>query len=279
MSRGVRDAQLAHNDVVTGQDRIEWYGDDIPRPAAFRPDVRTTVREELSMFQVAGALISHRRRRTVVDPERIPVLLVPGFLSGDFALTALSDELRRRGHWTSGSHIAPNAGCTLEMADAVEARLLHAVARTGHKVALVGWSRGGTLGKLVAMRRPELVAGLITLATPNLDPLAVNATLAFQIQVLTLLQSLGVPGVMGTDCIAGDCARQVRDLLRGDFPAQVPYLSVYSTSDGVIDWRACLDPEAEQIEVGATHMAMGADPTVVSLVADRLGARATALPR
>lgn len=261
------------------QERVEWYGEAIPRPAAFRPDVRTTVREELSMFQVAGSLIAHRGRRSTVDPDRIPVLLVPGFLSGDFALTALSDGLRERGHWTSGSHIAPNAGCTLAMADAVEQRLLHVAQRTGHKVAVVGWSRGGTLGKLVAMRRPELVAELITLATPNLDPLAVNATLAFQIQVLTLLQSLGLPGVMGVDCIAGDCARQVRDQLRGDFPAGVRYLAAYTLTDGVIDWRACLDPEAEQVEVDATHMAMGADPAVVRLVTERLSGPAVAIPR
>lgn len=270
---------MTHNDEVSSPSRVDWYGDEIPRPPAFRPDVRTTVREELSMFQVAGSLIAHRRTRTAVDPERVPVLLIPGFLSGDFALTALSDELRRRGHWTTGSRIAPNAGCTMEMAAAVEQRLLHAVQRTGHKVAIVGWSRGGTLGKLVAMRRPELVTDLITLATPNLDPLAVNATLAFQLQVLTVLQSLGVPGVMGVDCIAGDCAREVRDQLRSDFPTEVRHLAMYSTSDGVIDWRACLDPEAEQLEVDATHMAMGSDPTVVRLVAERLSEPATAVPR
>ena len=56
-------------------------------------------------------------------------------------------------------------------------------AATGRKVAVVGWSRGGTLGKIATVRRPDLVSALITLGTPNTDPLAVNATLALQLQL------------------------------------------------------------------------------------------------
>jgi hypothetical protein len=41
-------------------------------------------------------------------------------------------------------------------------------------------------------------------------------------------------------------------------------------NDGVIDWRACLDPSAQHLEVQATHMSMGADPEVIDLVADLL---------
>jgi pimeloyl-ACP methyl ester carboxylesterase len=264
--------------LVTSPVPQEWYDDAIARPTGFHPALRTTLREELSVLSVGRRLITHRRPEAQVDPERIPTLLIPGFLSGDFALLSLTDELRSRGHWACGARISPNTGCTQEMADAVEARLVSIAERTGHQVAIVGWSRGGTLGKLIAMRRPDLVASLITLATPNLDPLAVNATLAFQLQVLTVLQSIGVPGVMGADCITGECARQVRDQLRADFPRTVPYLSVYSTTDGVIDWRACLDPEAEQREVDATHMAIGADPAVISLVVERLSGTATAIP-
>ena len=41
-------------------------------------------------------------------------------------------------------------------------------------------------------------------------------------------------------------------------------------SDGVVDWRACLDPAAEKLEVDATHMGMGADPAVIDMVVERL---------
>jgi pimeloyl-ACP methyl ester carboxylesterase len=246
-------------------------------PTGFRPPVLTAVRENLSVLRVAGRLLPRRPTPTTVDPAMVPALLVPGFLSGDFALAPMSDELRRRGHWTTKSGVAPNIGCTRDLADALEARLELAVERTGHKVAIVGWSRGGTLAKIVTVRRPELVAGLVTLGTPNTDPLAVNVTLAAQLQILVRLSAWGFPGVLGEDCLSGDCARQVRSWLDADFPTGIPYTSLFSLDDGVIDWRACLDPAAEHVEISATHMSMGAEPEVIDVVATLL-ARITPTP-
>ena len=147
-----------------------------------------------------------------------------------------------------------------------------AAERTGRRVAIVGWSRGGTLAKIATVRRPDLVASLITLGTPNTDPLAVNATLAAQLQVITRLSALGVPGLLGDDCLSGECAHEVREWLDEDVPPEIPYTSVFSMDDGVIDWRACLDPGADPVEVHATHMSMGADPEVIAVVAELLGA-------
>ena len=49
--------------------------------------------------------------------------------------------------------------------------------------------------------------------------------------------------------------RQVRDELLEDFPSEVPYLSVFSMSDGVVDdCSARFHPAAEKLEVDATHM-------------------------
>jgi pimeloyl-ACP methyl ester carboxylesterase len=236
----------------------------------FRPPVAVTVRENMSAIRSIPRLLPRLIGRTEVDHGRVPVLLVPGFMSGDFALTALNDALRDAGHWTSRSGIAPNIGCTLEMAQVVEARIERIAERTGRRVAIVGWSRGGTLGRIVAVRRPELVESLITLGTPNTDPLAVNETLATQLQLLTRLASIGLPGVLSDDCLRGSCAGQVRDLLDRDVSRHIRYVSMFSVDDGVIDWRACLDPGAEHVEVRATHMAMGAEPSVIGQVVDVL---------
>ncbi|HET7901775.1 MAG TPA: hypothetical protein VFL59_11360 [Candidatus Nanopelagicales bacterium] len=249
---------------------LEELGDLLMHPAGFHPPVITAVRENLSVLKVAGRLLPHQRTSTEPDPAKVPVLLVPGFFSGDFALAPMAEALRAQGHWTSRSGIAPNIGCTRVLADAVERRLEEAAERTGRKVALVGWSRGGTLGKIATVRRPDLVAALITLGTPNTDPLAVNATLALQLQLITRLSSIGVPGLLGEDCLSGDCAHEMRDLLSADVPDGIAYTSVFSMDDGVVDWRACLDPQAVPIEVSATHMAMGAEPEVIDVVVDLL---------
>jgi pimeloyl-ACP methyl ester carboxylesterase len=246
---------------------LEEIGDFLAHPTGFRPPVITAVRENLSVLKVAGRLLPHQREATVPDPARVPVLLVPGFMSGDFALAPMAEELRHHGHWTARSGIAPNVGCTRELADAVERRLEQTAERTGRRVAVVGWSRGGTLGKIVTVRRPDLVASLVTLGTPNTDPLAVNATLAAQLSLITRLSAFGVPGLLGDDCLAGECAREVRGWLDADVPEGIPYTSVLSLDDGVVDWRACLDPQADTIEVSATHMSMGADPEVIEIVA------------
>lgn len=267
-----RGRTVPHTDeVVSGPVRsLEELSDLILRPAAFHPPALTAVRENLSVLRVAGRLLPHPRPETAPDPGRVPTLLVPGFFSGDFALTPLSEALRDAGHYTARSGIAPNIGCTRELADAVERRLEQVAERTGHRVALVGWSRGGTLAKIAAVRRPDLVAGLVTLGTPNTDPLAVNATLAAQLALITRLAGLGVPGLLGEDCLSGDCAREMKALLERDVDPAIPYTSVFSLDDGVIDWRACLDPQAAHVEVSATHMAMGADPEVIALVVELL---------
>jgi len=272
---------VPHTVVMSGPvgRSLEELGDFLMHPTGFHPPVITAVRENLSVFKVAGRLLPHQRAETTVDPDRVPVLLVPGFMSGDFALAPMAEELRMRGHWTARSGIAPNVGCTRELADAVERRLEATAERTGRRVAVVGWSRGGTLGKVVTVRRPDLVASLTTLGTPNTDPLAVNATLAAQLQLLTRLSALGVPGLLGDDCLSGDCAREIKALLEQDVPDGIPYTALFSLDDGVIDWRACLDPQADTIEVSATHMSMGADPEVIDLVADLLaGLGAERLP-
>ncbi len=251
---------------------LEEIGDLIKHPTTFRPPVLTAVRENLSVFTVAGRILQHKPIETEVDTARVPVLLVPGFAATDIALAPMADALRLCGHWTSRSGIGPNVGCTREMADALERRLEQVAERTGQQVAIVGWSRGGTLGKLVAVRRPDLVESLVTLGTPNTHPLAVSETLAAQINLLARLRSLGVPGLLSEDCLTGECAREVKAVLDGDFPEDVAYTSVFSLNDGVIDWRACLDPSAVHVEVQSTHMSMGADPDVIDLVVELLGA-------
>jgi hypothetical protein len=53
-------------------------------------------------------------------------------------------------------------------------------------------------------------------------------------------------------------------------PKGVGYLSVYSKSDGIVRWRACLDPEAEHLEIKASHVGMAVHPRAFRAVAAAL---------
>ena len=53
-------------------------------------------------------------------------------------------------------------------------------------------------------------------------------------------------------------------------PAGVSFTAVYSRRDGIVDWRACVDPEAHAVEVTSSHVGMAFDPRVMDVVTDAL---------
>jgi triacylglycerol lipase len=208
-----------------------------------------------------------------LDPRTttgVPVLLIPGFMAGDRSLAPMRRYLRRRGHPTFPSGITVNAGCSDELLDRLEKRLRVSAARAGRPVAIVGQSRGGSLGKLLTLRCPELVAGLVTLGSPVLDQLAAAPLIRGHVELLAVLNRLGYRGVLSGDCLRGDCATRNSELLREPLPSHIPYTAVYSREDGIVDWHACLDPAAEQVEVQCGHIVMAIDADVRHIVADRI---------
>jgi predicted sugar kinase len=59
--------------------------------------------------------------------------------------------------------------------------------------------------------------------------------------------------------------------MTGPFPDEVGYVAVYSRSDGIVDWRYCLDPAAgERVEINASHCGMGVNAQAFLAVANAL---------
>ena len=59
-------------------------------------------------------------------------------------------------------------------------------------------------------------------------------------------------------------------------PPPVPTTSIFSRTDGICAWQACLNKEGrqiEKIEVNGSHCGLGHHPAVVYAVADRLSQR------
>ena len=201
---------------------------------------------------------------------REPVVLVPGFLAGDLSLRLMAKALRRRGHRTYRSLIHANVGCTVAATAQLESRLEAIALRRGARVQVVGHSLGGMLARGLAVRRPDLVAGIVTMGSPMLAPAAHHAGLTRSVDVLVRLSRAGVPGLMSVDCVAGDCARESFAESREPLPDGVSFTTIYSRRDGLVDWRACVDPLAVPVEVTASHLGMAVDPRVVEHVAAAL---------
>lgn len=202
-----------------------------------------------------------------------PVLLVPGFMAGDYTLVGMAKMLRGAGYRTYRSHIFMNMGCTREAADRLERRIEAIATRRGRKVSIVGHSLGGMLARGLAARRPDLIGGIVAMGSPVMAPGAVHDILARDAELLTRLTRAGFGGLMSEDCIAGACARASFDETQAPLDPGVGFTAIYSQRDGIVDWRACLDPAANPVEVRASHVGMALDPLVFDVVRDALDAQ------
>ena len=199
-----------------------------------------------------------------------PVLLVPGFLAGDGTLGTMAKWLRDNGYWTRRAGIRSNIDCSEKACDLIEERLEALAGRTGRRVAIIGQSRGGVLARAVAVRRPDLVSGIVTLGSPQKNPTAVHPLVRAQVYAVGVLGTLGARGLFRRSCLWGDCCKSFWEELAAPLPKGVGYVSIYSRSDGVVDWRACLDEGAQHVEVSASHCGMAVSVGTYQAVAEAL---------
>ena len=199
-------------------------------------------------------------------PAHDPVLLVPGFMAFDGTLKGMSVFLRHQGFRTYRSQIVLNVGCTREAADKLERRLEAIATKCDRKVTIVGHSLGGMLARGLASRRPDLIEGIVSMGSPVLAPGAIHKVLAWDAQMLSKLTRAGFRGMMSADCFGGECARLSFQESQEPLHPDVAFTAIYSQRDGIVDWRACLDPAARQVEVRTSHCGMAVDPIVMDHV-------------
>jgi pimeloyl-ACP methyl ester carboxylesterase len=194
----------------------------------------------------------------------------------------------------------------------LEARLERAVDGSGRKAAIVGWSRGGLFARALAVRHPELVAGIVTLGSPLVNPLRyVHPLLHLSLEATSTLGDRGVRRLLSHKCAdewvldgatdaeltplsrallgrtrrllaSGEgerCCERFWQDVRAPFPQDVTFASFYSQTDGIVDWHACLDPAARQVRVDASHCGLGVSKRVYPKLAEELARIAAGEPR
>jgi triacylglycerol lipase len=237
------------------------------------PHIPPLWRESRFAFELAEL-----RRSPVFRGHGVPdgagraVMLIPGFLAGDGSLATMTHWLRQNGYHTRRAGIRANVGCSEEACARLERRLEGFAEHTGQRVSIVGQSRGGVFARALAVRRPDLVEGIVTLGSPTVGQLRIHPLVLAHVGVVSALGSARVPGFFSWRCLRGDCCHEFRDAIVGPFPEDVGYVAMYSRSDGVVDWHSCLDDAAQLVEVGASHCGMSVSAQVYREVGFALGA-------
>jgi len=177
--------------------------------------------------------------------------VLPGYRTTDRSTVPLRRWLRYLGYRTYGWGQGRNEGRVQGVLPALVDRMNHIGA---DPVALVGWSWGGVVARALARQVPDRVSQVITLGTPIHG---------------------GVGGTVFGQRVAPDLLRQSRDAAaeREREPMPVPALSIYTEHDGVVAWRASLDPkegQTEHLKVDSSHLGLGLSPAVWLAVAERL---------
>ena len=198
------------------------------------------------------------------------VILIPGFLAGDPSLTRMAKWLRTGDYSLVRSGIRWNVDCMERTVSSVEAKLEAAVEADGRKALVVGQSRGGAIGRVLAVRRPDLVETLVTLGSPLRNQIDVHPRVWPSIGLIGGLGTVGVPGLVSRECMRGECCRSARSQFLKRFPADVRFISFYSKNDSIVKYESCLDPAAEQIEIESSHLGMGVDANVWRLLTDEM---------
>jgi pimeloyl-ACP methyl ester carboxylesterase len=212
---------------------------------------------ELARLLAGEALRAPRAR-----PGAAPVLLIPGFMAGDASLVMMRSWLRRRGHRVRSSGMVANVDCAERVVSRLQRQLEAFSAECSAPVVVIGQSRGGALARALAVRAPEHVRTLVMLGSPVCAPLAVSPHVLRTVRWLAWLGDRGVPGVFSRSCHDGECCAQFREHLVAPLPAHMQALAFHSRSDAIVDWRACIDPYAQAVEVDSSHCGMSVNPGV-----------------
>jgi pimeloyl-ACP methyl ester carboxylesterase len=221
------------------------------------PALSLLLAEVRGIFEFNASLMLSPLLMSAPRGDGHPVLTLPGFLASDLSMAPMRRYLKELGYdayaWNNGRNI----GGILRMRSALRDRLAAVHTATGRKVSVIGWSLGGVYARDLALLAPDMVRSVVTLGSPFANDIrATNATRLYE-------------------ALSGEAVEdnaELRTALAGDLP--VPATSIYSRTDGVVNWRTCIlrpSDTAENIEVYlASHIGLGVNAAALWAVADRL---------
>ena len=187
-----------------------------------------------------------------------PVLVLPGFMSSGSSTSFLRNFISELGYDVYEWGLGRNFG-KVEYIGLIVESLDEIYKKTGKQATLIGWSLGGVFARQVAKERPDLVRQVITLGSPFAGITEPNN--------VSWIYTL----VSGGEKVKNTNLALLENL---PIPAGVPTTAIYSKEDGIVPWTACMeqleDEMHQNIRVIGSHIGLGVNPCVLTIVADRL---------
>ena len=225
-----------------------------------RPSLFATVRD------FAALRARERLRPTSVrhcpDGDYGPVLVLPGLFGSDRQTRQFRDCLQMLGYqplpWGLGINLGPTPARLERLALQVSF-----LARDHGKLHLVGFGMGGLFARWAAQSRTHAVKTVVTVNAPFREPL----------ETAWRNVRFGMMPLRGLDL------RSLAFMLRT--PPEQPWAALYSTQDGVVDWKSCHDPRFPDrcFEIPSRHTTCMRDARVFRQVASCLAKEAEGPPR
>ena len=197
-----------------------------------------------------------------------PVVIFPGIGSERNQTGPLTEFCRKLGYtaydWGRCVNTAPQKDLDAWI-DETASHVRDLASLNGQQISLIGWGGGGIYARELAKKLQRCVRQVITLGTPF-------GGTPWQKSLAWIHQPSGAH--------RPEMSEEMRAQLSN--APDVPTTSIYSRSDGVVDWQTCLHDgkqvHAEDIEVDSSHFGLGWNPEVLSIIADRLGKRRKSAP-
>ena len=226
--------------------------DRIAPPARWHTLLEGRVAAEASLLMLQLPML-----RLQLPKGQGPVMVLPGFMTDDTTTWLLRRFLDSLGYSAVPWSMGVNRGRMMALLGPLIQRLEALREETGECPSLVGWSRGGTLSREIARERPDLIRSVVTLGSPVRG--GVHGT------------SIGRWVTSETGLTPQQLNQILRERQRQ--PITTPITAIYSKTDGVVSWQACIDelnPTVEHKIVESSHMGLGVNAAVYRLVAKAL---------
>ena len=219
------------------------------------PALSGVMREARTLFEIPRLFLRFPGLARQPRGNHEPVLILPGYGAGDASTAILKVYLQLLGYRARGWGLGRNRGAIASLLPQILKRLASLSRRSNNQaVTIIGWSLGGYLARELARERPDLVRQVITLGTPVIGG-----------PKYTVFAEPYRKRGIDVEAMAAEV-----EWRSNVAPLEIPVLAIYSRTDAVVAWQACIDrhtPKIKHVEVATTHLGFGISPDVYKIIA------------